>query len=195
MTRIIIALLAFIVAVVLFFGYTRAALDSTSLVKADIDRFNEALSKARELQEIKQSLLSRYNTFGSQDLSRLNRLLPDHVDNVRLVLDLDSMAGKYGMAVQNVIMSAAPDVGEETANVLGALGAQEKPFDSLTMQFSTAGTYSDFVRFMQDLETSLRVVDLVSLSIQQVNLPEEQLAGFTEPVYAYHLSVRTHWLK
>jgi len=193
MTKIIISIMAFVVAAALFLGYTRPAYEKVQSVKGDIGQFDEALQKSRELQELKQGLLSRYNTFSEADLLRLRKLLPDHVDNVRLVLDLDNLAGRYKMAVQNVLISrGAPE--EQAATVLGSLGTQSEVFDNLTMQFATVGTYSNFVSFLEDLESSLRIVDLVSLTIEQTSISNEG-DELEEPIYEYNVAIRTYWLK
>jgi len=185
--------MAFVVAAALFLGYTRPAYEKVQSVKGDIGQFDEALQKSRELQELKQGLLSRYNTFSEADLLRLRKLLPDHVDNVRLVLDLDNLAGRYKMAVQNVLISrGAPE--EQAATVLGSLGTQSEVFDNLTMQFATVGTYSNFVSFLEDLESSLRIVDLVSLTIEQTSISNEG-DELEEPIYEYNVAIRTYWLK
>jgi len=193
MTKIIISILAFVVAGVLFVGYTRPTYEKVQAIRADIVKFDQALEKSRELQELKRGLLSRYNTFTEANLSRLNRMLPDHVDNVRLVLDLDNLASRYGMAVQNVLISRGNDE-EQVATVLGSLGAQNTKYDSLAMQFATVGTYSNFVRFLEDLESSLRIVDLVSLTIEPAIISNEGVI-LEEPLYEYNVAIRTYWLK
>lgn len=103
MGKLITAIIALIIAGSIFVGYTMPTFDKTKALKEQNGQFDAALGKAKELQTLKQSLLSRYNTFSSDDLTRLNKLLPDHVDNVRLVLDLDSLASRFGIAVQNVV--------------------------------------------------------------------------------------------
>jgi len=193
MTKIIISILALVVAAALFVGYTKPTYEKVKTIQQDITKFDEALEKARELQELKRGLLARYNTFTENNLSRLNRLLPDHVDNVRLVLDLDNLASRYGMAVQNVLISRGGGE-DQTATVLGALGAQVDSYDSLTMQFATVGTYSNFVRFLTDLESSLRIVDLVGLTIEPTSIGQRE-GGLAEPLYEYNVAIRTYWLK
>lgn len=194
MTKIIISILALVVAAALFIGYTRPTYERIQAVQDDITQFDQALEKSRELQELKRGLLSRYNTFTENDLSRLNRLLPDHVDNVRLVLDLDNLASRYGMAVQNVLISRGTEE-EQVATVLGALGTQSSKYDSLNMQFATVGTYSNFVRFLEDLEASLRIVDLVGLTIEPTTITDEDGNELEEPLYEYNVAIRTYWLK
>jgi Tfp pilus assembly protein PilO len=196
MTKIIISIIALVLAIALFVGYTKPTYEKIENVKKDIIKFDQALAKSRELQELKRGLLSRYNTFSERDLSRLNKLLPDHVDNVRLVLDLDNLASRYGMAVQNVLISKSVEENPQEVTVLGSLGVQNDKFDSLTLQFATVGSYSNFVRFLEDLESSLRIVDLIGLTIEEANISsEDEKDELEEPLYEYNVSIRTYWLK
>src|SRR5580704_7425460 len=94
-------------AIAIFFFYTSPAYDGMQALSAQNAQYNAALDKATQLQQIKQTLLSRYNSFDPNALNRLSTLLPDQVDNIRLILDLDSLAGRYGMGLQNVQISSA----------------------------------------------------------------------------------------
>lgn len=199
MMKTLTGVLTLAVAAGVFFVYTRPAYQSIQAIQSDIAQYDRALEKAKELAELKQTLLSRYNTFSASSLERLNRLLPDHVDNVRLVLDLDGIASRYGMAIQNVIISRVDEKAQQQATVIGALSAQVSTYDSLTLQFSTEGTYEDFTRFLQDLEGSVRIVDLVALKIEadkQAKRDEKgELIIVPNERYKYDVTVRTYWLK
>jgi len=199
MTKILTSILALAVAGAVFFVYTQPAYNSVKDLQTQITEYNAALDKARELQELKRSLLARYNTFGTDQLDRLARMLPDHVDNVRLVLDLDNMATRYGMAVQNVVISKKAEV-EKTTTVIGAIGEQKQKYDSLTLEFSTRGTYTDFAQFIRDLEASLRIVEVDHVSITpETTAPPLDEKGKPlpqpEPIYRFDISLRTFWLK
>lgn len=190
MVKITLSVLGLAIAGGVFFVYTQPTYDNLRKLEGEINGFNQALEKAAELQQLKQSLLSRYNAFSPEDLDRVHKLLPDHVDNVRLVLDLDSLAARHGMALQNVVVSN-PVSESGRSGVVGAIGAGQQKYDSLTLKFSTQGTYENFTSFLQDLESSLRIVDLISISINQLTAPE--LKG--DPTYKYDIVIRTYWLK
>lgn len=199
MSRMIIALMGFAIAIAIFFLYTKPTYDSARALQILITEYNQALDKAGELQRLKQALLSRYNAFNPADIERLHKLLPDHVDNVRLVLDLDNMASRYGLALQNVVVGGLAQ--ETSTTVIGAIGGGQS-YDSLTFKFSTEGTYENFVHFMEDLEKSLRIVDLVSLSMASSGAPSastaanaKNVAPPSEPQYRFEVTVRTYWLK
>jgi Tfp pilus assembly protein PilO len=194
--KLTFAILGLLLAGGIFFFYTKPAYDGVQAVQAQIDQYNTALDKATQLQQLKQSLLSRYNAFNPSDLSRLQTLLPDHVDNVGLILDIDNLASKYGMALENVDVSTPSSVSSANATPITAIGRSGQKYDSLTMKFSTTGTYTNFLQFVTDLETSLRVVDLVSLSISpNTSASVQKGSAAPDPVYTYDITLRTYWLK
>lgn len=187
MIRITLALLGLTIAGGLFAVYTKPTYDSVQQAKAQLAEYDGALDKAAELQALKQTLLARFNAFDPNDLDRLQKLLPDHVDNVRLVLDLDTLASKYGLALQNVVISNPASKSVE-ANTI-TIATSKQTFDSLTLKFTTRGTYEDFVRFLESLERSLRIVDLVALDMNRA----EEEGG--DPIFTYDITLRTYWLK
>lgn len=187
MFRTIIALAGVGGAVALFFLYTKPAYDSAQLLKEENESYDLALQKAAELQRLKASLLARYNSFNPQDIERLHKLLPDHVDNVRLVLDLDNLAAKHGIAVQNVVVSR-PSGGETTTGA-SVIGPSSEQFDSVTLTFSTIATYEAFQALLLDLESSLRVVDVLDLQ-----MAADAVEPGAEPTYRFDITLRTYWL-
>lgn len=189
MFRTIISLVGLVAAGSIFFLFTKPSYDTVQQKRTEIVQYDAALQKANELQARKQELLSRYNAFNQTDRERLEKLLPDHVDNVRLILDLDNMASRHGMAIQNVVTSGttAQDASQSASSVIGA---SKQKYDSLTVTFTTQGTYETFRTFLADLERSLRIVDLVTLKIADASA---QRAG--EPIYTFNITLRTYWLK
>lgn len=199
MVKIIVSVISLTVAAGVFFMFTESHYNNTKALQLNIDRHNQALEKSAELKKLQETLLSRFNAFKKSDIDRLHKLLPDHVDNVRLILDLDHLASTFGMALQNVVIS--PPASENAENtVIGSIGAGKQKYDSLTMKFSTHGTYAKFIAFMEGLESSLRIVDLVALSLT----PEGAESGGTKiagaqsasaPSYKYEITIRTYWLR
>ncbi|MEK7106662.1 MAG: hypothetical protein AAB899_00545 [Patescibacteria group bacterium] len=210
MAKIFISIASLAIAGAVFFMYTEPTYGKTQGLQTEIDQRNQALQKAGELKTLQDTLLSKFNAFDKVDLERLHKLLPDHVDNVRLILDLDRLAGTFGMAVQNVVISrSASESAEKT--VIGSIGSGKQRYDSLTLKFSTRGTYSSFIRFMESLESSLRIVDLVSLSLSSDGQGGSAASGASaaggaskeastrtqtpEFSYKYDVTLRTYWLR
>lgn len=179
MIRLLIPFVLVIVALGLFFGYIDPTYQEIKTLRAEEKTYDEALDQSRELQKIRDVLLSRYNTFSQQDLDRLEKLLPDHVDNVRLILDIDSIASNYNMRTRNVTVSGADSEDPNT------IGANQGVVDSVVLSFSIAATYDNFIRFIKDLESSLRIVDLVGLSFKATE----------GEAFNFNVSIKTYWLR
>ncbi len=168
------------IAGAIFFLYINPTYVGMQSVLAEQSQFDAALSRSRELQDVRDQLLSRYNTFPQTDLARLQKLVPDHVDNVRLILDFDSMASKYGMRVRNVVI--------ETPNERVSrdqLGPDENTYESVILSFNVSGSYDTFRQYLADLEKSLRLVDVVGLSF----------TANETGIYEFTFHIKTYWLK
>ena len=177
------------IAGAIFLWYTKPTYDSVEGVKAESAQYDAALAKAAELQQLRATLLQRYNAFNPTDLDRVQKLLPDHVDNVALILDLDNLAGQYQMPIENVDVSTPASVSTINSGV-PTIGASTQKYDSVTIRFATRGSYDDFLLLIKDLEQSLRVVDLVQLNISPTTpLPTGVLQ------YSFDLTLRTYWLR
>lgn len=169
-----------VIAVGIFFGFIDPAYDRVKELRAEEAQFDQALTRSKELQSVRDQLLSRYNTFSQEELDRLEKLLPDNVDNVRLILDFDSLASRYGMRVRNVALES-----NESRAARGQVGGSDSKYESLIMSFTVSGTYDTFRAFLADLEQSLRLVDVTSVTFSATE----------SGVYDYSVSIKTYWLK
>ncbi len=190
MIRIITAAIGFGAAGLILFFYTQPTYDSIQALQAQQAQYSGALDKATQLLTLKDSLNTRYNSFSQDDINRLQTALPDHVDNVRLILDIDNLANTHQIELQNVVIST-PSSETGASGAIGAIASADK-YDSLTLQFTARGTYENFVSFLHDIESSLRLVDLESL---QINTSGASNASSASPTYTYNITVRTYWLK
>jgi Tfp pilus assembly protein PilO len=164
----------------LFFLYIDPTYARVKDLLAEQGQIDQALSRAKELQDVRDSLLARYNTFPTSEIDRLQKLVPDHVDNVRLILDLDSMAAKYGMRVRDVNIGNEA-VRQDTASI----GSDDSAYESVVLSFTVSGTYDTFRQFLADLERSLRLVDIVGL----------QFKATENGIYNFTFHIKTYWLK
>lgn len=188
MGKTIISTVGIVISLGIFVWYTKPTYDQAQASQKQIAEYDAALVKANELQERKTALLDKYNKFEPGDRDRLQKLLPDHVDNVRLILDLDNIAQRRGMALQNVVVST-PGTGQTAQTALGTISSSKQKYDTLTTKFSTQGTYLALQQLITDLETSLRIIDVTSLKVGAGAVTQG------EPTYAFEVTLRTYWLK
>jgi Tfp pilus assembly protein PilO len=193
MMRTIMAVIGVVLAAAIFYFYTDPTYAQIQTDQAQIAQYNEALNKAAQLESLKQSLLTKYNSFDPTDIARLQTMLPDQVNDIALILDFDTLAGQYGMSLQNVDVSSDDDSTTQTDGVTsGAVGDTNLPYNTLTMKFAVTGSYATFLQFLTALQSSLAIVDIQSLTVSQ----NPQDAGVNGgPVYTFNVTLQTYWLK
>jgi len=143
--------------------------------------YEDALENSKRLQVLRDQLLEKYNSFPASELERLERMLPNNVDNVRLVLEVDRIAARYGMSIKNI----RTGTGSERSQERTLIGREDKPYDTFSLEFSIDGPYSNFVSFVSDLEKSLRIVDIENITFSSSD----------DRVSSYTVRIKTYWLK
>ena len=177
----------------------------------------DALSKTREIELVRDGLLVKFNALDEGDKERILKLLPDHIDSVRLIIDINNIAARYGMSLSSIILSApgVPSVPaakkssaqgnlsqESSGNDAGAvsgIGPDSRLYDSVKLGFNVFGPYENFLLFLTELEESLRVVDIISLSFgnnkESALVPETKSQTGNSKSFTYSMTIRTYYLK
>lgn len=194
MVRTTLSIIGIIVAGLVFFEFTQPAYDHVRALQAQIAQYNQALEKSAELQKRRDDLRIKFNSFDPAQKLRLQKMVPDHVDNIRLILDIDSLAGRFGMALQNVVISTPSSEGNDQT-VIGAISTSKQKYDSLTLKFSIRSTYANFIKFMEELESSLRIVEVTSLTVSPEGGTGAESRTASGPLYKYDITIRTFWLR
>ncbi len=180
----IISILGLIVSVWMFFGYIDPAYQTNKELNAQKASYASALESANQFEQEKIALVSKYNSMDPVELDRLNTLLPDSVDAVRLIIEVNSIANRYGMSIKDTKVEGSENsTGGSVAAVAPDPNAQK--FETLSFNFSVNGPYTNFISFLGDLEKNLRVVDISGLSVKPLK------GNF----YQYDFKVKTYWLK
>ena len=60
------------------------------------------------------------------------------------------------------------------------------------LEFSTEGSYENFFRFIEDLESNLRIVDIASIEFSSASV---SITKSSTEYYRYNFKIRTYWLK
>jgi Tfp pilus assembly protein PilO len=158
--------------------------------------YNEALGNSKALQSERDKLTAKYNSFNKEDLDKLEKLLPENVDNIRLILEIEQLAAPYGMALRNVQYNKAETstTAQNSPFAAGVARQQDrKDYGTFDLEFTTYGSYANFLKFLRALENNLRIVDISSISFSANNPVTPQKAA--SDVYEYNLKIRTYWLK
>ena len=153
--RLFIPIILVVAAIGLFVVYTNPTYQSTKALSTQVAAYNDALDKSQQLRSIRDALLSKRNTFSADDVQKLSELLPDNVDNIRLIIDINNIAARHGLTLSGVSIG---DV-SENANALAAANTSG-PVGNVDIGFSITTSYDNMLSFLTDLEHSLRIIDV-----------------------------------
>ena len=205
----IVPILLVIGAIGLFIGYTQPTYGgSITALKDEITSLDSALNAAEQFKLKEAQLTQQRNAMAGEQLERLEAFLPDSVDNVQLIVDLNSLAARSGVQLSefNIVggdtgsnttsstnTGVAPLAAAGAAAGPGAMTPQSntlalqtsEPTESLELSVSATGSYAAFRTFLAGVEQSLRPLDVIELSVQ------DSETG----VYTYDITFRLYWLR
>lgn len=190
----LIAIILTIAAVGLFYVYVSPTYSEILSLRAEKAEYDEALNNSQKVQDTRDELLGKYNGFSPTDLKRLEKLLPNSVDNIRLIIEIDSIASRYNMILKDVqVPTPTPLVGTAGAPNEALPEVKTAPYGTAELSFGVVGQYETYRSFMKDLEKSLRIVDITGISF--VGPKDAKDAKDVSDTYTFKTTLQTYWLK
>jgi Tfp pilus assembly protein PilO len=168
-----------------FFMYTKPMYTEAKSNDAKLEQVSDALKKANQLSEIRNRLTEKYNQIPKEDLDRIRKMLPDSVENIGLIIELNNIANSKGVELVNPTIGGSGNTSAPTGAT--ALSSDGKKYGSISMSFSVTTTYDKFIEFLEELENSLRLVDITTLTF---NSPDERTG-----ISTFSVGLQTYWLK
>jgi Tfp pilus assembly protein PilO len=154
--------------------------DQTSAYKSASERYNEFSQKL-------QSLLSTKNNRTLSENERLDLFSASAIDVPSLVVDLEAMAGKSNLLFGNIATeSGDSELGSDNE----AIPEDERGTEQLITEeisFDVIGTYEQFKSFLQDLESSVVIMEIINIKFAT---GESVFQQFSVTVRTYALPIK-----
>lgn len=181
----IIPILIIIATIGLSYIYVFPQYRNIKTLWADGRSYDDVLTKSAELRQMRGELRERLGNFSSADLDRLSKMMPAGDDIVQLILDLDNLARRYNILMQNIKTSEDGD--QTTGNRNTTSEPPSTPYKVISISFNFDGTYLNMLSFLRDIEDSLRIMDVASIKVKtNKDAPEIQ---------NYEFLINTYWLR
>lgn len=199
MMRFIMPIVLIGIATSVLFIFADPLYKDISTLKIQAASYNDALNNAKALENERDKLTSKYNSINPDNLMKLVKLLPENVDNIRLILEIEQIASPYGMVLKDVKYNTTDTDATTAATDAIQGGGVAKPipkdYGIFDLEFSISGSYNNFINFTKDLESNLRIVDISSIAFSS-NTSADINAQTTSPgIYKYNFKIKTYWLK
>lgn len=176
-------------AVTIFFVFIDPQFEEVKRLSDEKEDNDTMLQLAEELQRKRDRLHDAFNNISVEEREELEKLLPDTVDNVRLILDINNIAEQYGIIIRNITVTReGAEGGASSARTSGTASTVDNSGNvgTITLSFSIDATYDVFISFMKDLEEALRIVDIRALEIG---------SGRDGVFYSFNITLDTYWLR
>ncbi|PJC25330.1 MAG: hypothetical protein CO056_00820 [Candidatus Tagabacteria bacterium CG_4_9_14_0_2_um_filter_41_11] len=180
MLRFFLIILFLITAIVIFFTQTQPYYKDIKTLIAERDEYQVALVDSRELQTLRDQLLSQYNTISQDDFNRLGKILPVSIDSGSIIVMFEDRARENGILLKKIDVIESK---ESTSDSTTALGALPLPYKTVGLSFSISGSYASVLSFFSDLEKNLRLIDIKSISF----------SSSPSDIYEFNVSAKTYF--
>jgi Tfp pilus assembly protein PilO len=187
----IIPIILILSSIGIFFGYVDpnykggSGVVDTDITTYGIKQLNDEYAKyentvnnSTKVVQNRKVLTDKNNKISSPDKDKLTKMLPDNIDNVRLILEISDIAAARNLAVKNISISGP-------AQTSSSIGPDNTPYGTLSLKFSVNASYDNFQNFAKDLEENLRMIDITDVNFSSTE------TGF----YDFNVSLNTYWLK
>ncbi len=150
--RYITAVIFASIATLLVMMYAYPTYKDLSKLKDKEAELSSYVTKATTAQLKIDTLENKFKMFPEGANDRMNAMLPEKIDEIRLTIDITDLATRHGLSLANPsIKKLAIDKGSTL-----------QPY---MVSISLEAPYSTFRRFLNELEYSLQLRDVTSLSI------------------------------
>jgi hypothetical protein len=170
---------------------------------------NNALQAAAKFTDKENTLLQQEKAISPTNMARLASYLPDGVDNIQLILDLNALASRSGISLSGFTIQSTAATSQTAAPAASSASATQAKgttapvsatapamassvpvqstslLGSITLSVTAMGTYPAFQTFLAATEQSLRPLDITQLTLKDA----------TNGVYSYTITYRIYWLQ
>jgi hypothetical protein len=175
------AIVLILLSVGLFYTFSNGQYKDVQEIQVVANEYRSVLRSASDVVQLRDNLMLSYNTFPIEEIDRLNKILPDHIDTVELALDLDTMASAHGISIKSVQTT----INEGGSDGLIVLPENAGIYDKATISITFVSNHENFMNLLADIERSLRIMD-----VKQVSFVANESG-----LYEYNVSADMYWLK
>lgn len=150
------------ISIGVYFVYISPTVEEVRVLSAKKVEYSNALVGAEELKTKRDNVLIDYNNISGENIDKLNKIVPETFNSVLFANDVNAIASGYGLIVKDFkINEPKTDVRDVIINQ-----PANRLYKTTVVTFSVDGQYGSFVKFIQNLESSLHLVDITGLSMK-----------------------------
>lgn len=196
--RFLFPAILIVLAIGIFVGFINPMYTEIQELEIQANAYDVALGDSKKLQLRRDELASEFNNFDQNDKDRISQMVPDEINNVLLIEEIQKVANDQGISITKVDFDPEQIHLKDTEEEEGSLATaglkvvDNSLSETFFMEFEVQGSYADFVSLLELLETSLRIIDIYGIEFSSSRpIGEDE----SSDVYGYRFIVKTYRLK
>lgn len=150
-----------VVCIGAYFLYIKPLSVEVRVLGSKVQEYEDVLNQVKEIKEKRDSLVDQYNNISPENIDKLSKIIPETVNPVVVLNDMSTVGASYGVIVKDF------KVKENSGNDRGEAVETQSTFKTTTISAGLTGAYPQFIEFLNEIESSLSLFDIVSLTIKQ----------------------------
>ncbi len=168
-------LLLIILSGTLIYWFTYPTYGEIKVLRAQTELTQASLTRAQKASQTLAQKKTLSETFSVEERAKLETLLPDRVDALRWIVQLNEIASRHNGSIKDL------KVVDELKGAIPELGISNINFKVVMM-------HDEFLDFLADVQKSLKLTDVTSASFEP--------KGTTNAAKVdYIVNLRSYWLK
>jgi hypothetical protein len=223
MTKPIVSFIVLIISIGFAFFYVMPAYNLNKERRGDIASLSKILNTSSEIKMLIDKTKKNLSSIDPSEFARFEVFLPEKIDTVRFANNIQYIGRKNRIVLSDIKVGEPANVSPKSTAPVGisatqglvntvSLGAKinqaqgqtdrnldsaalsDKKFVTTKASFSFTASYETAQLFLNDLEKSLGLIDITSLSF--VMLPvDSKLKTLSSPNYKYTVTIETYSIK
>jgi hypothetical protein len=152
----------------IFFTYTQPVIGEIKTIQDETFAYTDAVNKASEFNAKLSDLVSRMNSFRTSDVESLETYLPDEVDELTVLSDIETVARKNDVRIVSMAASKVDEAASEgEVNFEGEIIELPK-ISSRDFEVSLSAPYENIKQMLRDLEQNKYLLEVVAFDFGAV---------------------------
>jgi len=194
MNKNVTALILIVLGIGIYFTYTSNQIYGTDIpLSAANDQYLKAINNAQSLETVRESVQAANNKISSDNIFKLDKMIPSTVDNIHLIVDLSALANRDGVTIKNIkadIVDTGKTAGQQNGSAVSGSATTSSLLPSMSLgsiklSFTVTTGYGRFVGFLKDLERDLRITDVTKIVVKSSD----------SGAYDFNVEANAYWLK
>lgn len=190
LVSMVVALAMTVAAFIIFFKLTQPVYQNVQAIKGEqVSRQAFIDGKKAAIREVQRLIKNYRDDAELQDAQTAVQIsFPIDAEIASALVQLNGLAVLNNLTVQSIGISDSPAKAERlsSSNSSKSRASFAKPFNKISFAVSASGNYEDMKRFLENLETNLRLFDIESMNVNPQSRPGQSQYQYSIRVMAYY---------